>query len=230
MTSLNLPLVLAALFGIGLFVLAESKAPSPLIPLGLFKTSQLCAPLALTTLASTVVMATLVVGPFQLSGALALDPAQVGLVMSSGPMVAALTGLPAGRLVDRFGAPPLIILGLGAMMVGCSLLSVLPIRFGLAGYLAPLVVLTAGYALFQAANNTALLSHGPADQRGLISGLLNLSRNLGLVTGASLMAALYAVAGMRITFAVATALLALGLGLTRRSQSVSGLRDLAPGS
>lgn len=114
------------------------------------------------------------------------------------------------------------------MMVGCSLLSILPIRFGLAGYLAPLVVLTAGYALFQAANNTALLSHVPADQRGLISGLLNLSRNLGLVTGASLMAALYAVAGMRITFAVATALLALGLGLTRRSQSASGLRDLAP--
>jgi hypothetical protein len=45
-------------------------------------------------------MATLVVGPFYLSGAFALDAARVGLVMSSGPIVAALTGVLAGRVVE----------------------------------------------------------------------------------------------------------------------------------
>jgi hypothetical protein len=48
-------------------------------------------------------MATLVVDPFYLSGALALDTARLGRVMSSGPVAAALTGVPAGRCVDRYG-------------------------------------------------------------------------------------------------------------------------------
>ena len=47
----------------------------------------------------------------------------------------------------------------------------------------PIVVVTVGYALFQTANNTAVMTNLRPDQRGVVSGLLNLSRNLGLVTG-----------------------------------------------
>ena len=61
----------------------------------------LSASLAMSALVSTVMMATLVVGPFYLSRALGLDAALVGLVLSVGPLVAALTGVPAGRIADR---------------------------------------------------------------------------------------------------------------------------------
>ena len=44
--------------------------------------------------------------------------------------------------------------------------------------------MTAGYALFQTANNTAVMADVPPDRRGVVSGMLNLSRNLGLITGA----------------------------------------------
>ena len=77
------------------------------------------ASLAMNALVSTVMMATLVVGPFYLSRALGLDAAAVGLVMSIGPVVSALTGVPAGRLVDRFGAPRIVVAGLAAMAAGC---------------------------------------------------------------------------------------------------------------
>ena len=70
----------------------------------MFRDPVLSAGLAMSALVSTVMMATLVVGPFYLARALGLDAAVVGLVMSAGPVVAALTGIPAGRLVDRFGA------------------------------------------------------------------------------------------------------------------------------
>jgi MFS family permease len=182
-------------------------------------------------------MATLVVGPFYLSGALALDAAHVGLVMSSGPMVAALTGLPAGRLVDRFGAHRMSIVGLLGMAAGSAVLPMLPMRFGVPGYIVPLVVITAGYALFQAANNTAVMTNIRPDQRGVISGLLNLSRNLGLITGASLMGAVFALgaktsnimaarpeavaAGMRITFGVAAAHVIVALAIAVISQALS---------
>jgi EmrB/QacA subfamily drug resistance transporter len=225
--ALNVALLLAAIFGAGLFALAESRSTSPLIRLAMFRDPVVSAGFAMSALVTTVVMATLVVGPFYLSGALALDAAHVGLVMSSGPIVAALTGVPAGRIVDRFGAHRTSIVGLIGMAVGASILPLLPTRFGVPGYIAPLVVITAGYALFQAANNTAVMTNVSPDQRGVISGLLNLSRNLGLITGASVMGTVFALgsatsdimmarpeavaAGMRITFAVAAVLIVVAL-------------------
>ena len=56
----------------------------------------------------------------------------------------------------------------------------MPATLGVAGYVAPIVVITAGYALFQTANNTAVMTDVAPDQRGVVSGMLNLSRNLGL--------------------------------------------------
>ena len=234
---LNMALLLAALVGVGLFALAETKAASPLIRLAMFRNPTLSAGFAMSTLVTTVVMATLVVGPFYLSGALALDTAHVGLVMSCGPIAAALTGVPAGRFVDRFGSQRASIAGLLAMVVGATALIMLPTGFGVAGYIAPLVVVTAGYALFQAANNTAVMMNIPPDQRGVISGLLNLSRNLGLITGASVMGAVFAfgaattdimtgspaavAAGMRITFAVAAALIVVALAIALGGDAVS---------
>jgi EmrB/QacA subfamily drug resistance transporter len=234
---LNLALLATAAAGMGLFALAEANAASPLIQLALFRHPLLSAGFAMSTLVTTVVMATLVVGPFYLSGALALDAARVGLVMSSGPIVAALTGVLSGRVVDRFGTQGLTIAGLIGMVAGSATLPMTPVSFGVLGYIAPLVVITAGYALFQAANNTAVMTAGRVEQRGVISGLLNLSRNLGLITGASVMAAVFTlgsatpnrmtagseamVAGMRLTFVVATALILVALTIASVSHALS---------
>ncbi|CAH0164645.1 EmrB/QacA subfamily drug resistance transporter [Pseudomonas frederiksbergensis] len=226
---LNIALLLAAVFGVGLFIFVEATVASPLITLALFRQQGLSASLAMSALVSTVMMATLVVGPFYLSGALGLGTALVGFALSVGPLVAALTGVPAGRLVDRFGTRRMTRLGLAAMALGAIALSMMPAGFGLLGYLAPIAVITAGYALFQAANNTAIMTDIRPDQRGVISGMLSLSRNLGLITGASVMGAVFALAsattditsaspaavasGMRITFAVAVALIILALAV-----------------
>lgn len=226
--QLNLALFVAAVFAAGLFVLVEARVASPLIRLAAFGNTTLSASLATSALVATVMMATLVVGPFYLSRALGLDAAVVGIVMSVGPLVAALTGVPAGRIADRFGAGRMTVIGLIAIAAGCFILSVMPAISGILGYIAPIAVITSGYALFQTANNTAVMSDIRPDQRGVISGLLNLSRNLGLITGASVMGAVFAFAseaidiatarpdavatGMRITFAVAAILIVVAVG------------------
>jgi MFS family permease len=217
-------LLAAAAVGGALFVLAEARVASPLIRLAAFRNPVLSTSLAMNALVSTVMMATLVVGPFYLSHALGLDAALVGIVMAAGPVISALSGIPAGRVVDRWGAASLVIAGLIQMSAGAIALSVLPSIFGVTGYIAAIAVLTPGYQLFQAANNTAVMMDVHPDQRGVVSGMLNLSRNVGLVTGASVMGAIFAFAsavpdiaaappeaidaGMRITFAVAGALVA----------------------
>lgn len=224
---LNLALLAAAAGGAGLFVLAQSRAASPLIGLTLLRDRMLSASLVTNALVATVMMATLVVGPFYLARGLGLDAAQVGLVLSVGPLVAALSGAPAGRLADRFGARRMVTLGLAAMAAGSTALSALPASLGILGYIGPIAIVTAGYALFQTANNTAVMAGVDPERRGVISGLLNLSRNLGLITGASAMGAVFSLAsgtagvatapaeaigfGMQVSFAVAAVLLVAAL-------------------
>jgi MFS family permease len=225
--ALNVGLLLAALIGAGVFVRIEGRAASPLIRLKMFNDPVLSAGLAMSVLVSTVMMTTLVVGPFYLAGALGLQAAVVGLVLSVGPLVAAFTGVPAGRVADRFGAERMIFVGLSGIAAGCFLLSVLP--DGIASYVASLAIMTGGYAVFQAANNTTVMTDIQPEQRGVVSGMLNLSRNLGLITGASVMGALFALAssahdvataqpnavamGMRITFVIAGTLMILALAI-----------------
>nr|BFE79092.1 hypothetical protein GCM10020093_016930 [Planobispora longispora] len=103
---LNLALLLAAAAGVGLFVRVEAGAASPLIRLAVFRDPALSASLAMSALVSTVMMATLVVGPFYLSRALGLGEALAGLALSAGPIVTALTSVPPGasRTVSARGA------------------------------------------------------------------------------------------------------------------------------
>ncbi len=224
---LNLALLAAAAVGLALFIAVESRAASPLLRLSRLRDPVLATGLAMGAIVSTVMMSTLVIGPFWFAHALGYAPAAVGLAMSVGPCVAAMGGVPAGRLVDRIGGRRATLAGLAGLGAGCLTIALLPLSTGLAGYLIPLVALTASYALFQAANNTVVMTGVPADQRGVVSGLINLSRNLGLMTGASAMGAVFAFAigtrgaavgdaaatdfGMRTSFATAFVLVAAAL-------------------
>jgi len=239
--ALNVALLAAAVVGVAVFVRIERRATSPLVRLALFGDRMLTASLVASLLVSTVIMATLVVGPFYLSGTLGLAPAHVGLVMSVGPLTVALTGVPAGRIVDRVGALRVTRIGLATMAAGCSLLAASPAVLGIPGYVVPIIAIAAGYAVFQTANNTAVMADVPQDRRGVISGILNLSRNLGLVTGASLMGAVFAAAagtadvtiadpqavasGLRVTFAVAGGMIVVALAVVAGSSRSCAYRE-----
>jgi len=232
---------LAACVGVGVFVWVEERVAAPLIRLAMFRDPQLSGSLVMSLLVTTVLMTTLVVGPFYLSQALGLSAIAVGLVMSVGPLVAALTGVPAGRIADRFGARRMTFAGLIAIALGCFLLSVLPSSYGIGGYIAPMVVITLGYAVFQTANNTAVMADVQPEQRGVVSGLLNLSRNLGLITGASVLGAVFAMAsatvdlstaqpdaiasGMRLTFTVALGLIGIACLIAMGNHALTTGRD-----
>lgn len=223
----NVALLLAACAGAILFVRVELKAPAPLIRLAMLRAPVLGAGLATSMLVSTVLMSTLVVGPFYLARGLGLGTAAAGMVLAAGPLVAAFCGVPSGWLVDRYGAQRMGGAGLCGGAGACLALALLPASLGIAGYALPIMLLTASYALFQAANNTAVMGDIAAEQRGLVSGMLNLSRNLGLVTGASVMGAVFAAGagdiasarpaamsgGMHLTFGVASALMLTALAI-----------------
>ncbi|MFO0993791.1 MAG: MFS transporter [Hyphomicrobiales bacterium] len=188
--------------------------------------------LVVNLLVAAVMMTTLVVGPFYLGRGLGLMETMVGLVMAVGPAMSIFSGVPSGRVVDAWGTQRVLTAGLGMLAFGAFLMSVLPQMVGVAGYVFAILVLTPGYQLFQAANNTAVLADVPKDRRGVVSGLLNLSRNLGLIVGASAMSAVFALGvgtsdfalassmtianGMQVTFMLATVLVAMALCIAFR--------------
>lgn len=228
----NLPLALLAFHLARLHLPPDGpRSAGARMPLrSMFLSPALASSLATSLVVAAVVMTTLVVGPFYLSRALGLDPAAVGVVLSAGPLAASLAGIPAGRLCDRFGGRRTSVAGLAAMTAACGALSVLSSASGIPGYVAPVLLLTAGYALFQTANNVQAMGSVPDCRRGAAAGLLNLSRNMGLIAGAWAMGAVFELgagtsdvmaappeavaAGLRVTFAAAALLLAAAILLS----------------
>jgi MFS family permease len=211
---------------------SEGRARSPLLPLMLLREPALRGGLLGSALVASVMVLTLLIGPFYLHGVFGLDMVTVGLWISGGPLMAALTGMPAGWLVDRLGALPVVRLGLGAMLLAAIGLSILPANLGPLGYLCPILLMTAGYALFQTANNSAVVGRAEEGCRGAVAGLLTLARNLGQLTGAAGLGSLFASLvgasdltmatpaavrfGMQFSFVAAALLIGLGLWVSGR--------------
>ncbi|MEI7230213.1 MFS transporter [Pectobacterium carotovorum] len=188
--------------------------------------------LTINAAVTAVIMTTLIVGPYYLGLGLGLKETLVGLVMAIGPAVATFSGIPSGRLVDTWGFRRALTAGLSLVVTGTFMLAILPNLLGVTGYILAIIVLTPGYQLFQAANNTATLAEVPGNQRGTVSGLLNLSRNIGLIAGASLMGQVFALGvgtedfthaapaslanGMQLTFFLAGAMVLVAIAFTRR--------------
>ena len=230
--------VLALLLAVATLPGEAGRGSAPAARLGSVLDRRLAPMLLVNLLVAAVMMATLVVGPFYLSLGLGLAPREAGLVMAVGPAISILSGVPAGRLVDGWGSGRVLALGLLLLAAGAFLLALAPTLPGVAGYLVALGVLTPGYQLFQAANNTAALAVVPKERRGTVSGLLGLSRNIGLIAGASGMGAVFALgvgtadlphadpaaiaAGMRLTFLLAGGMTLAAIALAMIRQDAAG--------
>jgi MFS family permease len=178
----------------------------------------------MNAMVSAIVMATLVVGPFYLAHGLQLDGASIGLVMAVGPLVAAFTGAPAGRLVDSTGAWPVTVIGIVSLIAGTVTLAVASPWLDATGYAGALALMTGGYACFQAANNTTAMTSAPGAERGVVSGLVNLSRNLGLLTGTAAMGSIFSQAsGLAKGIALDTIAVTQGMQATFGAAAILGL-------
>ncbi|OBU12728.1 MFS transporter [Morganella psychrotolerans] len=228
----RLLLLAAACGGVLLFLQTERRTTNPVFPVALIKQPALITGMTLSILVSTVMMALLVAGPFWLMHQLHLSPLQAGLMMSCGPLVAAFTGIPAGKLTDKIGADKVVVYALVMMTVGFSLFTLLGVVPRAVLYLIFIAIITSGYAAFQAANNSAILFRIDSQEKGLLAGLINLSRNTGLINGATLMGTLFSVSagsispgnvaeenigrGFILTFGVATCLMLISTGIALR--------------
>ncbi|MEC7276321.1 MAG: MFS transporter [Bdellovibrionota bacterium] len=184
-------LILSCVF-LFLFISIEKSSKSPLVNLNFLSRSSLSKNLVMNFLVTANQMGSLVIGPFYLTISLHLSILEAGVVMSTGSITAAAFGIIGGKLVDKFGGRQILLLAISIILTSSLMFSFLPVSFGLLGYICTLLTLTMGYATFLAANNTLSMKSMDKEARGTISGFMNLSRNLGLLTGASFLGAIFA--------------------------------------
>lgn len=217
----TLALLLLAVAATALFIRNQNRSAGPLIQIGLIRRINVVPQFVMTFLGALIMMNFLTVAPFYLTRGLDLDSSLMGITLAVGPMVAILAGVPAGRLVDKRGPRAVTLAGLALMTLASLVFTTVTPLLGVAGFLLAAVLLTPGNQLFMAANNAATMSRADAAAQGAVSGLLNLFRNLGTITGAGLTAVLFdgaadATSGLRAVFLLAAVAGALGVAFALR--------------
>jgi len=166
-----------------LFLVVESRSPSPLVDLHLFKRRLFISSLGTSLLSFWMNAAHAFILPFFLQNILEFSPSKVGMLIFPVAFTVMVVAPLGGRVSDRVGVKIPATLGL-------TLTSVTIFSFAFLGSPAsnyPIlwrqVCLGIGIGLFNPANNSAIIGSLPKERIGLASGFLALSRNLGMVIG-----------------------------------------------
>jgi EmrB/QacA subfamily drug resistance transporter len=177
------------------FRAVERRTKSPLVPPGIFASSR-------NLTVSNVVMALAVVG---MIGWFFFSALYLQKVLGYDSLATGLSYLPAtitlgvisygvaARAVSRFGIKPVIIVGMGLMVLGLLLFARAPVGGSfLIDVLPGMLVLGAGASLAFMAVILASTVGVPESEAGLASGLVNTSQQMGGALGLAVLAAVAA--------------------------------------
>ncbi|MFC4946037.1 MFS transporter [Pseudonocardia sp. GCM10023141] len=128
-----------------------------------------------------------------LQHSLGYTPTQAGLALLPVPVVIAVVSLTAaGRLITRFGARAVLVVGESVLVVGLALLTVTVGGDYAVSILPAMVLLGLGAGVVIPAVNTVIMSDATPQNAGLASGLANTSQQVGAAIGIAVLAALAA--------------------------------------
>lgn len=196
------------------FVLVESRAAAPMLPLSLFRVPAFSAATGIGLLLNFATYGQIFVLALYFQAARGYSPLYAGLAFLPMTATISVSNLAVGRLIPRTGnRGPLVA---GALLCGAGFLA-LALLDPLAPYgmlVAPLVAVGVGGGFVVPPMTAALLAAAPAARLGMASGVLNTSRQAGGVMGVALFGSLIGAGGfaggMRGAFLVAAAALLLG--------------------
>ncbi|MDP3983470.1 MAG: MFS transporter, partial [Acidimicrobiia bacterium] len=204
------------------FVAVEKRHPHPMIDLRLFSNPLLSASVITGFLTFVTVSAVFLLMPFYLQNVLGLPIREAGLVLAASPLALGIVAPMAGNLSDRVGVRGLTLFGLAVLTIAYARLGGLSTDLSIAGYLTLAIPIGIGMGVFQSPNNVAIMSSVPANYLGIGSGLLNITRLLGQITGAAALGTLWA---SRVRFHSGGTLPTGGATAAAASAQVAGLND-----
>jgi EmrB/QacA subfamily drug resistance transporter len=186
-----LGLLAGAILLFGAFIWLELRLPAPMLDLSLFRGSIFRSSAISPILNYISIYCVLFLMPFYLIQGRGLSPSRAGLILTTQPLVMALTAPFSGTISDRAGTRLPTTLGMLILAAGLYLFSRLtplsPYYYVVIG----LGVTGLGTGMFVAPNGSALMGDAPKNRQGIASGVLALARNVGMVLGIGLAGAIF---------------------------------------
>ncbi|HEY8486325.1 MAG TPA: MFS transporter, partial [Limnochordales bacterium] len=178
--------------GLAAFVALEQRLSSPLVDLRLFRDRVFVLANVSGLLNFMAQFSVTFLMPFYLQNVLRLPADRAGLVMLGFPAALALSAPLAGVLAGRVSAPALAAAGMGVLCAGIWSMSRLSSHLGPGDLFLRLAVVGAGAGLFQTPNSDTVMGRVPRHRLGVAGGLWASMRNIGMVLGIALGAAVFA--------------------------------------
>jgi EmrB/QacA subfamily drug resistance transporter len=188
-------LVVAAVVALAYFVCHSLKVDAPILELRLFRQRTFAAANLTNVLVNSASFIVLLLGPFYLARVTNGDAAEIGPLLATYGICAALAAGVARALLERLGPVGLSELGLGFAAVGLYWISIWPETRDTTVIVGALAVHGFGYGLFQVAAVDVVMGTVPRSQQGIGGSLNTLTRTFGVVSGASLGSLAFAALG-----------------------------------
>jgi EmrB/QacA subfamily drug resistance transporter len=172
-------LFIVAAVSLALFIVAERRAPEPMLNLHLFENRSFAYASAANGINGLARGAVLFVLTFFLQGPYGYDPLKAGIFLAPFGAAFLVVGPISGHLSDRYGARYLATAGLLVSAVGllglCTVVSTTP-YWVLAVWMA---LMGGGSGLFASPNMNAIMSAVKPSERGIASGIRSMLMNTG---------------------------------------------------
>lgn len=167
-------------------VVSESRSRYPLFDMPLLRIRLFVFPLVSAAILFAGLFVIIFMMPFYLTYPCGFSASKTGMVMIVPFLFLLFVSPAAGMLYDRLASRRLCMAGMTAMAASHFFLLFLDPSMNLFSILWRIGLAGLGTALFVSPNNTAILSAVPLSRRGIASGAVATSRNLGMVIGVAL--------------------------------------------
>jgi EmrB/QacA subfamily drug resistance transporter len=179
---------------LALFVLRELTAANPLVPMGVFRSRNVVGANLIQVAGAAGMFGIFFLGSLYLKGVLGYGALQVGLAfLPTTIFMGALSVWFTEPLVSRFGARPVVGVGLVLIAAGLVLFTRAPVHGHYVEHVLPVMSLMGiGAGLTFPSLMTLAMSGVTAENAGLASGLVNTTAQVGSALGLAVLATLSA--------------------------------------
>jgi EmrB/QacA subfamily drug resistance transporter len=229
------------------FVVRQSRAANPLMPLRIFRNRAVTVANAIQMLFVAGLFGMFFLGALQMQRVLGYDAIEVGLAFLPVALGIAVLSLGfAARLIMRFGAKPTLVAGAALAAASLILYRGVPVHAHYVSDLLPsMVLLGVGAGLAFPSLMTIAMSSATPEDAGIASGLVNTTQQVGGALGLAVLATLSSsrsssllaqgdslasslTSGYQLAFTIGAVLIVVATGLAvfvLRSEGASGVQS-----
>ncbi|MCL2121225.1 MAG: MFS transporter [Clostridiales bacterium] len=186
------------------FFAMQRRKAMPLLDLSIFKNPLYSVNVLTAFILSFTNSFRGIIVPFYMQGVLSIPADVAGLYMSISPLLVLFITPISGYLTDKVGGERLCLVGQFINLIGLLLMATLAKDSPVMVMVLYFCIISFGAALFQAPNNTLIMSSLPKEKLGIGGSVSMSTRNIGMSTGiafttAILYGGMSSVLGYRVT-------------------------------